>query len=130
MVSAPNSTVNAVTKLYINLVNVFEENKFTLATFLDLSKAFDTIDHRILLSKLSHYGVRGVVLEWFRNYIDNRLQYVSYKNCCSETRNVKYGIPQGSVLGPLVFRIYSNDLLHNLTKAKAILFADDTTIFY
>ena len=125
-----HSTVNAVTELYINLMNAFEEKKFTLATFLDLSKAFDTIDHRILLSKLSHYGVRGVALEWFRNYLDNRLQYVSYKNCCSETRNVKYGIPQGSVLGPLLFIIYSNDLPHNLTKAKAILFADDTTIFY
>ena len=124
-----HSTVNAVTELYINLMNAFEEKKFTPATFLDLSNAFDTIDHRILLSKLSHYGVRGVALEWFRNYLENRLQYVSYKNCCSETRNVKYGIPQGSVLGPLLFVIYSNDLPHNLTKAKAILFADDTTIF-
>ena len=94
------------------------------------SKAFDTINHDILIKKLYHYGIRGVALEWFRNYLANRQQYVSVFGINSDTLPVYYGVPQGSVLGPLLFIIYTNDLPHVLKYSKCIMFADDTTVYH
>ena len=99
------------------------------AIFIDLSKAFDTIDHNIMLHKLSHYGVRGIELEWFKSYLSNRQQYVEFKGCRSTLRDITTGVPQGSILGPLLFIIYMNDIAHATTLFNVFCFADDTTFY-
>ena len=124
-----HSTIDAVSKFTVDIVSSLETNMTTYAVFLDLSKAFDTIDHDIVLHKLRFYGVRGVALEWFRNYLSGRSQYVSYYDMNSASRDVTCGVPQGSVLGPLLFIIYTNDLPKSLSHSKSILFSDDTTIY-
>jgi retron-type reverse transcriptase len=124
-----HSTTHAIHEFVDQAITSFEEKKTTLGVFLDLSKAFDTIDHSILLSKLEWYGVRGTALEWFRSYLSNRKQFVQYKETKSSTHTIPCGVPQDSVLGPLLFIIYTNDLPNCLKFSKAILFADDTTVY-
>lgn len=123
-----HSTNMAISELMSDIVKGFDDKKYTLGLFLDLSKAFDTIDHDILLAKLNHYGIRGVAWDWVRSYLADREQYVEYKGTKSELKPVCCGVPQGSVLGPLLFIIYMNDLPNALTHSSGILFADDTTI--
>ena len=124
-----HSTVNAISELTAKILNGFDKREYTLAVFLDLSKAFDTINHKILINKLEYYGVRGVVLDWFKSYLNTRKQYVEYNNVKSDLQKIDCGVPQGSVLGPLLFIIYMNDLPRCLKKCLSILFADDTTIY-
>ena len=100
------STLHAVTKLVTDIVKNNDNKESTLSIFIDLSKAFDTIDHDILLAKLEFYGIRGIALDWFKSYFFNRKQYVSYNGSQSYQLNSKHGVPQGSVLGPIV--------IHNL----------------
>ena len=124
-----HSTYMAIAQLVDKITNAVEKNETTIGIFLDLSKVFDTVDHKILLHKLEH-GFRGIVLEWFKNYLTNRTQYVAFNNCTSNPGNIICGVPQGSILGPLLFILYVNDITYTSNMLEFILFADDTTILY
>ena len=109
----------------------FESNCYTLGVFIDLTKAFDTVDHNILLKKLFHYGVRGNNLKLLQSYLQKRKQYIAYGNSSkTEYKNVICGVPQGPILGPILFLIFINNLCHSTPLLEAILFADDTNLFY
>ena len=125
-----HSTANAVTEFVGKVLYGFEREECTLGVFLDLSKAFDTIDHAILLDKLEKYGIRGLANSWFKSYLGNRWQQVKYTNKTrSDPLPVRCGVPQGSVLGPLLFILYTNDIYMCLKSCSCILFADDTTVY-
>ena len=97
---------------------------------MDLFKAFDTIDHDILLKKLYHYGIRGKALEWFRSYLTNRKQFVAINGHCSPQQDLDCGVPQGSILGPLLFIIYVNDIQNSSDILHFVLFADDSNVLF
>ena len=130
-----HSCENAVSELVGAIVKGWECKESTAAIFLDLSKAFDTLEHTVLFSKLEKYGIRGTALKWFQSYLDHRSMSVKCK--IKETGNynwsenyaVDYGSPQGSVLGPLLFLIFCNDIYKVLEFCNCILFTDDTTIY-
>ena len=119
------STELAVTEVYNKLLQNFEDKKHTCAVFLDLAKAFDSVDHTILIKKLEKIGIRGTALSLLKSYLTGRLHYVKTNNAKSEMKVLNIGVPQGSVLGPLLFLIFINDL-PNATKFSVTLFADDT----
>ena len=123
---------HAVSKLTSVVLKGFQQNEFTLGVFLDLSKAFNTLDHQILLAKLSKYSIWGTALDWFASYLSER----TIRTKCSVTSTgtteysdyefVTYGTPQGSCLGPLIF---TNDMAKHLENCNSIMFADDTTLY-
>ncbi len=123
-----HSTIDAVLELGGQILKGFEHKEYTLGVFLDLSRAFDSVPHGTLLSKLNHYGIRGKAHNWFSSYLKNRKMYVRYDGK-SKVQNLEYGVPQGSVLGPLLFILLTNDLANALTVCKSVLFADDTTLY-
>ena len=108
--------------------NAIDNNKFSCGVFIDLQKAFDTVDHDILLKKLEYYGIRGIANNWFRSYLSNRKQFVSIDGFESQVTKMDLGVPQGSVLGPLLFLIYINDLHKAIKYSKTRHFADDTNL--
>ena len=124
-----HSTTHALNYSVSQIQEGIKNNEHVLGIFIDLSKAFDTIDHSILLKKLEHYGIRGHTLSLLDSYLKNRTQIVSVLNETSEPLSVVYGVPQGSCLGPLLFLIYINDLGKIAQDCEIILFADDTNIF-
>ena len=125
-----HSTAYALACLYDKISSAIENKEYTVGIFIDLSKAFDTVDHHILISKLEHYGVRGTALRWFESYPSGRQQYVEFNGVCSEPCQIKCEVPQGSILGPLLFLLYINDLCNVSKVVDFILFADDTNIFF
>ena len=102
---------------------------YTINIYIELSKAFDTLDHSILLNKLNYYGIRGVASNLFRSYISNRYQYVDFNGSISSTKVVDTGEPQGSILGLLLFLIYINDMPRVSPLFNMVIYSDDTTLY-
>ena len=121
------STNNALMLITENIQFQLDQNKYCAGVFVDLKKAFDTVDHGILQKKLSHYGIRGIASEWFCSYLTKRKQYVIIGNQVSNLNEISTGVPQGSVLAPLLFLIYINDLHKCIKYSKTYHFADDTS---
>ena len=124
------STDLALLKFYDRVSSALAAREHVVGVFMDLSKAFDTLDHTILLSKLAHYGVLGIALQWFSSYLTMRRQFTHYNLVNSDVLYLKCGVPQGSILGPLLFLIYINDICDVSNAAlNYTLFADDTSVF-
>lgn len=123
------STSMALIDLVDNISSSIAKNEYALGIFLDLAKAFDTVNHDILLEKLHRYGIRGIPYNWFKNYLSNRHQYVYLNNTKSDQLPITCGVPQGSILGPLLFLLYINDLNTISNQLTIVMFADDTNIF-
>lgn len=124
------STQDAISLLISRAYKALDESKPALCIFVDLAKAFDTVDHNKLIDSLEELGFRDVSLKLMKSYLHDRKQCVSVNGVVSETRTVQFGVPQGTVLGPLLFNLYVNNLFLQNSKGQIISFADDTAIFY
>ena len=119
----------AILEFVNNIYESFESNEYTIGIFLDRKKAFDTVNHQILIDKSDFYGIRGIPLAWLTSYVDSRQQYFMVNGHVSSNNTVVWGVPQGSVLGPLLFLLHINDLFLSSNYLSFILFADDTNTF-
>jgi hypothetical protein len=124
-----HSTSLALIRMVNNISEELDNKNYSLGLFIDLSKAFDTVDHKLLIKKMYHYGVRGISLDWFTDYLANRTQYVSLNSVNSKLLPVTCGVLQGSILGPLLFILFINDIVSTSKLIDFIMFADDTNLF-
>ena len=125
-----HSTNHAILSITQKIQEAIFNDKPAIGVFVDFQKAFDTVNHKILLYKLSHYGIRGTANKWFTSYLTDRKQFVSINGTNSAEANINHGVPQGSVLGPLLFLIYINDLHQCIKNSNTFHFADDTNLLY
>ena len=124
------STEHVILDLCSNIIQVIEKQEEPCTIFLNFSKAFDTVNHEILLAKLQYYEIRGTTLKWFESYLHNSQQFVKLNQDISDQKTISCGVPQGSILGPLLFLIYVNDIYLSALEISFHLFADDTCLFY
>ena len=125
-----HSTEHAILLLVNQLYQLFDESKFTLGIFIDLTKAFDKVDHKILTKKLELYGIKSCSLGCFESYLSNRKQFIRYGDKQKNIETVTWVVPQGSILEPLLFLIFVNDFLKVTKYLDPIMIADDTKLFY
>ncbi len=130
------STETAIFSFLKDVASSVDQNEVPIGIFLDLSKAFDVIDHKILLSKLPSYGIRGIALDWITSYLKHRTQRVEIPywqerklhTYISNSLPIVHGVPQGSILGPILFLLYVNDMPSSIKNGRTVLFADDTNV--
>ena len=120
---------HAIIQLVDQINNKLEKDKYTLGVFISLSKVFDTVDHKILIAKLENYGIKGNNLLWFKSYLENRKQFIQYDITSTSYKSIVCGVPQVSILRPLVFVIYIHDLHEASIISDSIIFADDIFLF-
>ena len=124
-----HSTEDTILQLLNQIIDAFSQEEYTLWIFIDLFKAFDTVNHNILLGKLKAYGIQSENLKWCRSYLSNRKQFISYDDSKTEMKIVICDLSQGSILGPLFFLIFVNDLNNSTKVLDCVLFADDTNLY-
>ena len=123
-----HSTNSSLTDVLVYITAALDRKYVALALFIDVSKAFDSLNHNTLLSKLEHYGIRGVALSWFCFYLCNRFQYIELSNDRLLLCLIVSGVPQGSILGSYLYLIYVNDIFNVCNEVKCVLYADNTTL--